>query len=101
MCSSRIEKRRAETADQSEWTRLLRRQEKALSRVAKTVLRTILRLEGRILRQVREVEKIVLGNNGADCTYNQLPIFANSKRNARLTVKSELALVPPSPLRPL
>src|SRR6266567_3370097 len=93
MCSSRIEKRGAETPYQSERTRLLRRQEKALSGVAKTILRTILRLQWRILRQVREVEKIVLRNNWQDCAYNQVPILANWDWNDGLNVKRELVAV--------
>ena len=62
MCSSRIEKRGAETPDQSEWTRLLRREEKTLRGVAKAILRTVLGCNGN-LRHIREVEKIVLGSN--------------------------------------
>ncbi len=62
-----IKKHRTETPDQSEWTRLLGREKKALIGVAKTILRTVLRLHWRILRQVLNVKQIVLRNDREDC----------------------------------
>ena len=93
MRSGRIKKRRSHTPDNSKRPGVLRRKEKALKRIAKTVLRTILRINRRRFGYVFDVKEIVLRNNRHDCAQNQVPISADRDGNDRLNVKRELITV--------
>src|SRR5204863_4892739 len=91
--AGRIEKHRAETPDNAERTRFLRRKEKALSRVAKTILGTIRCRESQMLWDIFDIEKIVLRYDRQDRAQNQIPIFADGDRNDWLNVEGELVAV--------
>ena len=86
MRSGRVKKRRTQSPDKSKRPRVLRRQEKALGRVAQAILRTILRIKGRILRYVLDIEKVVLRNEWENGAHDEIPIFGDGNGNYRLDV---------------
>jgi len=93
MRSGRVEKGRSNTPNQPEWSRMFGREKETLSGVAQAILGTILRLQWRILRQVLDVEEVMLRNHWEDRAQNKVPIFVNRNGNDRLNIERELVAV--------
>src|SRR6266436_1609942 len=98
MGSRGIKKRGTNPPDQAEWSWFLRREEKALGRIAQPILRTILRLQWRILRQVLNVKEVVLRNDRHDRAQNEIPILIQGDGNDRLNIERELVAVVRRPI---